>query len=87
MRTATRGAACMRLTPTEARLLGALLEAEGRICSRSELLDRAQAGAFRDVCDRTIDIHIRSLRRKITAVNPQGAAIESVYGQGYRLGL
>lgn len=85
-RTATRGEASVRLTPIEWRLLGALLEAQGRICSRSALLDCAHAGSFRDVCDRTIDIHIRSLRRKLAAVNPEGATIESVYGQGYRLG-
>jgi two-component system response regulator BaeR len=84
-RTLVRDGTGLRLTPTEWRLLSALLAAEGRICSRSELLDCAQAGSFRDVCDRTVDIHIRSLRRKITTVNPQGTNIESVYGQGYRI--
>lgn len=84
-RTLEGGATSFRLTPIECRLLCALLAAEGRICSRRELLDQAHAGAFHDVCDRTIDIHIRSLRHKIAAVSPQGDNIDSVYAQGYRL--
>jgi two-component system, OmpR family, response regulator BaeR len=82
-RTAAIGWCALDLTPTEFRLLETLLLAEGKTHSREALLDRIQAER-RDVCDRTIDIHVRSLRRKIAAVLPGRDCIVSVYGVGYR---
>ena len=51
--------------------------------SRDALLDSIQSER-RDVCDRAVDIHVRSLRRKIAAVLPERECIVSVYGVGYR---
>jgi DNA-binding response OmpR family regulator len=38
------------------------------------------------VSDRTIDSHVKRIRRKLVAVDPAGSAIEAVYGAGYRYG-
>jgi two-component system, OmpR family, response regulator BaeR len=71
------------LTPTEFRLLETFLLSNGKTHSREALLDCIQTER-RDVCDRAIDIHVRSLRRKIAAVLPGRECIVSVYGVGYR---
>lgn len=86
-RTLQWDAISLRLTPIQWRLMCALQAAEGRICSRRELLELVQVGGFRDVCDRTIDIHIRSLRKKMATAKSGVVEIETVYGQGYRLVL
>jgi two-component system, OmpR family, response regulator BaeR len=82
-RTVAIGWCLLDLTPTEYRLLETLLLAEGKAHSREALLDSIQAER-RDVCDRAIDVHVRSLRRKIAAVLPGHDSIVSVYGVGYR---
>jgi two-component system response regulator BaeR len=82
-RTVAIGWCQLELTPSEYRLLETLLLAEGKTHSREALLDCIQAER-RDVCDRAIDVHVRSLRRKIAAVLPEHECIVSVYGIGYR---
>lgn len=82
-RTVAIGWCALDLTPTEFRLLETLLLSEGQTFSREALLDSIQSER-RDVCDRAIDIHVRSLRRKIAAVLPERECIVSVYGVGYR---
>jgi two-component system response regulator BaeR len=72
------------LTPVEFRLLRALARREGRVLSRDQLLDHLYAD-HRVVSDRTVDSHIKNLRRKLEAVRPGEEAIRSVYGVGYRL--
>ena len=72
------------LTAVEYRLLKALGERPGRVLSRSQLLDAIYAD-FRVVSDRTVDSHIKNLRRKIGEAVPGADPIESVYGVGYRL--
>ncbi len=68
------------LTPTEFRLLECLLRQPGRAFSRHQLMDAAIGdGAF--VLERTIDVHIKTLRRKLEAA---GEFIETVRGVGYR---
>jgi len=60
-----------------------LLEQPGRVFSRQQLMD----GAYTDhrvVNDRTIDTHMKNLRRKITEALGEEAPITSVYGVGYR---
>jgi len=74
----------LTLTPVEYRLLRTLILHPGRVYARSQLLDIARGDAV-DVSDRTIDSHIKNLRRKIQAVDPGVDAITSVYGVGYRL--
>jgi two-component system response regulator BaeR len=71
------------LTPLEFRMLRQLLGRPGRVFSRAQLLDSLHED-LRDVSDRAIDSHIKNLRRKIQAVDPDSLCIESVYGVGYR---
>jgi two-component system phosphate regulon response regulator PhoB len=70
----------LELTPTEFRLLECLLRQPGRAFSRTQLMDAAiEEGAI--VLERTIDVHVKSLRRKLGG---QGELIETVRGVGYR---
>ncbi|MBX3587149.1 MAG: response regulator [Ramlibacter sp.] len=71
------------LTPLEFRLLKRLLSRPGHVFSRNALLESVHDD-FRDTTDRAIDSHIKNLRRKIGKARPQGSAIVSVYGMGYR---
>ena len=68
------------LTPTEFRLLECFLRQPGRAFSRSQLLDSAISKGNL-VLERTIDCHVKSLRRKL---NSNRVAIETVRGIGYR---
>ena len=71
------------LTPLEFRLFKRLLSRPGHVFSRNALLESVHED-FRDTTDRAIDSHIKNLRRKIGKLRPQGSAIVSVYGMGYR---
>jgi len=73
------------LTPVEFRLLRTLAGTPGRIFSRDQLLDHLY-NDHRIVTDRTVDSHIKNLRRKLQAIR-SGDAIRSIYGVGYRLDL
>ena len=69
------------LTPTEFRLLECMLRQPGRAFTRTQLMDSAiEEGAL--VLERTIDVHIKSLRRKLGSACDY---IETVRGVGYRL--
>lgn len=68
------------LTPTEYRLLETMMRQPGRAFTRNDLLNSA-VGNDTIVLERTIDVHIRSLRQKLGDVAP---AIETVRGIGYR---
>ncbi len=72
------------LTPSEFRLLAVLARSPGRVYSRGQLQDRLYDD-HRVVSDRTIDTHIKNLRRKIAEVNKNDALIQSVYSVGYKL--
>ncbi|EJM11027.1 response regulator with CheY-like receiver domain and winged-helix DNA-binding domain [Pseudomonas sp. GM18] len=74
------------LTPLELRLLNTLARAPGRVFSRDQLLDRIYSD-HRVVTDRTVDSHIRNLRRKLEQACPGEHPIESLYGVGYRFQL
>lgn len=72
------------LTPVEFRLLDALHRRPGHVLGRDQLM----SAIYRDgrvVSDRTVDTHVKNLRRKLEAVRPEEPMIESVYGVGYRL--
>ncbi|HZP68111.1 MAG TPA: response regulator [Rudaea sp.] len=71
------------LTAVEFRLLKTLAERPGRVLSRANLLDAIYLD-YRIVNDRTVDSHIKNLRRKIAEAEPGANPIESVYGVGYR---
>jgi two-component system response regulator ChvI len=71
------------LTVTEFMILEALAQRPGVVKSRNQLMDIAYSDdVFVD--DRTIDSHIKRLRRKFRGVDPQFDAIETLYGVGYR---
>ena len=73
------------LTVTEFLILEALAQRPGVVKSRNQLLDIAyQDDVYVD--DRTIDSHIKRVRRKFRAVDPDFDAIETLYGVGYRFG-
>ena len=71
------------LTVTEFLILEALAQRPGVVKNRNQLLDVAYSDDVY-VDDRTIDSHIKRIRRKFRAVNPQFDAIETLYGVGYR---
>ena len=71
------------LTAVEFKLLHFLYQNPGRIYSRSQLMDRIYSDQ-RIVSDRTIDSHIKKLRKKIAAVAPDEELIHSIYGVGYK---
>jgi two-component system response regulator BaeR len=73
----------IELTAVEFALLATLYAAPGRIFSRERLMDRIYRD-HRIVSDRTIDSHVKKLRRKITQLMPDRELIHSVYGVGYR---
>lgn len=74
----------LELTPNEFRLLQVLISQPGRVFSRDELLSRVQ-GYDCEGYDRTIDSHIKNLRKKIAACLPGQEIITTVYGLGYKL--
>lgn len=76
-------AAEVELTAVEFHLFAALYREPGRIFSRGQLMDRIYDDQ-RVVSDRTIDSHIKKLRRKLAALRPGEELIHSVYGAGYR---
>src|SRR5690606_4546464 len=71
----------IELTAVEFQLLHALYQQPGRIFSREQLMDRIYPDQ-RIVSDRTIDSHIKKLRRKLTELIPEEEVIHSVYGAG-----
>ena len=73
------------LTVTEFMILEALAQRPGVVKSRNQLMDVAyQDDIYVD--DRTIDSHIKRLRRKFRAADPEFKGIETLYGVGYRFG-
>ena len=71
----------LQLTATEFRLLQLLLERRGRVQSRAQLLSEVW-GYAQDVDSRTVDTHVRRLRRKLGG---EAERVETVIGVGYRL--
>lgn len=74
----------LQLTAVEFRLLQLLAAHEGCIYGRQLLMDKIYHDE-RVVSERTIDSHVKKLRRKIEAVDRQARLIHSVYGVGYKL--
>jgi DNA-binding response OmpR family regulator len=73
----------IQLTPSEFKLLSALMAAPGRVFSRSALLEQVQGPATESV-ERTIDVHVRNLRSKIEPDPSTPRYVETVFGIGYR---
>jgi len=71
------------LTPTEFRLLGTLVREAGQVLSREQLIQRVLGLDF-DGFDRTIDVHVLNLRRKLGDDPAHPRYIKTVYGAGYK---
>ncbi len=78
------GTTRVALTATEFDLLAALMAAPARLTPRAQLVS-AIWGAHSQVSDRTLDSHLRNLRRKLADAGC-GDAVETVHGQGMRIG-
>jgi two-component system response regulator BaeR len=76
----------LELTPVEFRLLKTFADQPGRVYSRAQLMDHLYTDQ-RVVSDRTVDTHVKNLRKKLNAVTPEEEIIRSIYGVGYKLEL
>jgi DNA-binding response OmpR family regulator len=74
----------LELTRVEFDLLAELWESAGQVYTRAELIDRVWGSGF-VMTDRTIDSHIKSLRRKLEGAGAPAGVIQTVRGVGYRL--
>jgi two-component system catabolic regulation response regulator CreB len=74
----------LELTRVEFDLLAALVEAPGRVFTRAQLIDAVWGDGFA-LSDRTVDSHVKLLRRKIAEVGGNADWIETVRGVGYRV--
>jgi DNA-binding response OmpR family regulator len=79
------GEAEVALTVTEFRILAALVKNPGHVKSRAQLLEEGYPDDTY-VSERTVDSHIKRLRRKFDELAPGSELIETVYGLGYRYG-
>ncbi|MEO0117457.1 MAG: response regulator [candidate division WOR-3 bacterium] len=73
----------INLSSTEFKILRFLLENEGKVLSREKIINETY-GYDKPINDRTIDVHIRNIRKKL---NKEGKRIEAVRGVGYKLRL
>jgi two-component system alkaline phosphatase synthesis response regulator PhoP len=73
----------LNLTEVEFKLLGVLVKEPGRVFSRPELIEKALGHDFEGF-DRTIDVHILNLRRKLEPDPSHPRHIKTVYGAGYK---
>jgi two-component system alkaline phosphatase synthesis response regulator PhoP len=74
----------LNLTPIEFKVLGALVKEPGRVFSRAQIIEKALGDDF-DGFDRTIDVHILKLRRKLEPDSHHPRYIKTIYGAGYKL--
>ncbi|MBN2462457.1 MAG: response regulator transcription factor [Dehalococcoidia bacterium] len=73
----------LNLTPVEFKLLGVLVKEPGRVFSRAELVEKALGYDYKGF-DRTIDVHILNLRRKLESNPKHPRYIKTAYGAGYK---
>ena len=73
----------LNLTPVEFRLLAEFISHPDRVYSRAQLLDFVHEDQ-RDISDRTVDSHIKNVRKKLELRLPGVDCLQSVYGVGYR---
>jgi len=75
----------LELTRVEFDLLATLLDSPGRVFTREQLIDRVWGDRFA-LTDRTVDSHVKALRRKVTEAGGNPHWIQTVRGVGYRIG-
>jgi DNA-binding response OmpR family regulator len=85
-RLATVRGTAVALTPTEWGVLVALATVPGRVYSRFELINRVRGYEFEGY-ERTVDSHVKNLRRKVENDPANPRIVQTVLGGGYRLGL
>jgi two-component system alkaline phosphatase synthesis response regulator PhoP len=73
----------INLTPVEFKLLGVMIREPNRVFSRGQLIEKVLGYDF-DGFDRTIDVHILNLRRKLEPDSSHPSFIKTVYGSGYK---
>ena len=76
----------VELTPTEWGILVALAKVPGRVYSRFELINRVRGYEFEGY-ERTVDSHVKNLRRKLEEGHGSPRIIQTALGGGYQLGL
>ena len=74
----------LELTPTEFKILELLASSSGRVFSRLQIVEQVQGYAF-DGYERTIDAHVKNLRRKVEENPKEARYIHTVYGVGYKV--
>jgi len=74
----------LSLTPSEFGLLQALAEQPGRVLTRSQLIEKSRGYDYEGL-ERTVDSHIKNLRRKLGEAGVAPDLVETVFGVGYRL--
>lgn len=74
----------LHLTTVEFKILQCFFKKPNKVFSRQEILDSIQVG-FEDVSDRSIDTHIKNIRKKIHVIDKNLNPINSIYGVGYKL--
>ncbi|SFL49107.1 Transcriptional regulatory protein, C terminal [Pelosinus propionicus DSM 13327] len=74
----------VELTPTEYKLLELFLTHPGQVLSRLQLIEKVQGYAFEGY-ERTVDSHIKNLRKKLGDSYGEPRYIKTVYGVGYKL--
>jgi len=74
----------LELTRVEFDLLACLVESPGRVYTRAQLIDRVWGDGFA-ITDRTVDSHVKALRRKVSEVGADPGVIETVRGVGFRV--
>jgi two-component system alkaline phosphatase synthesis response regulator PhoP len=74
----------VKLTPTEFALLQAMAEQPGRALTRLELIEQGLGYSYAGL-ERTVDTHIKNLRRKLSVAGLEEELVETVFGVGYRL--
>ncbi len=79
----TRAGSAIDLTPTEFKLLAKLAQHPGRVFTRTQLLD-AVRGDDAEAFDRSIDAHVKNIRRKLEADPRRPHYVLTVYGVGYK---
>ena len=74
----------VHLTPTEFGLLRALAEHRGQALTRLEMIERGLGYSYEGI-ERTVDSHIRNLRRRLAEAGAPAESVETIFGVGYRL--
>ena len=80
----TKGGQAIELTPTEFKILELLAANPGRVFSRLQIVEQIQGYSFEGY-ERTVDAHVKNLRRKIEDNPKEPVYVHTVYGVGYRM--